>query len=244
MGLPPLVDVAKVLETQTAKDLYKDAIQPLAVQVGEIAGTLGRGANALLLPVEALIYGADKLKTKFLPDLNKKLELVPDQHLISPTIIIAGPLLESLRFTVDEPELRRMYVNLLASAMDNRVSNTVHPAFVEVVRQLTPDEALILRRVNIDEDLFLSEVMGEGNRLQDQFTQFCIDAGVANPDLAGSYLDNLIRLRIFTDVWLSDGKYMPPGGNEYGGYGPSVETTNERAVELSNFGERFLRVIA
>ena len=40
-----------------------------------------------------------------------------------------------------------MYLSLLASAMDSRRAQSAHPAFVEIIRQLTAEEALLLRRV-------------------------------------------------------------------------------------------------
>jgi hypothetical protein len=40
-----------------------------------------------------------------------------------------------------------MYLNLLASAMDDRRAEAAHPAFVEIIRQLTSEEAHLLRKV-------------------------------------------------------------------------------------------------
>ena len=38
-----------------------------------------------------------------------------------------------------------MYVNLLETAMDKETAANAHPAFVEVVRQMVPDEAKIVQ---------------------------------------------------------------------------------------------------
>jgi hypothetical protein len=67
--------------------------------------------------------------------------------LITPPLHIAGPTLESLRYTGAIPPLRQMYENLLATAMDAESVEQAHPAFVEIIRQLTPDEAGILERL-------------------------------------------------------------------------------------------------
>ncbi len=40
-----------------------------------------------------------------------------------------------------------MYLNLLASAMDDRVAKSVHPGFVEIIKQLNANEAKLLRTV-------------------------------------------------------------------------------------------------
>jgi len=46
---------------------------------------------------------------------------------------------------MDNEEIRNMYANLLASSMSEKVKNDVHPAFVEIIKQLSPDEARILK---------------------------------------------------------------------------------------------------
>lgn len=52
--------------------------------------------------------------------------------------MIAGPTLEALRYTYDETELREMYENLLASAMDTRIVNQAVPSFVDAIKQMSP----------------------------------------------------------------------------------------------------------
>jgi len=42
-----------------------------------------------------------------------------------------------------------MYLNLLARAMDQRRVSEAHLAFVETIRQLSPDEALILYKLKL-----------------------------------------------------------------------------------------------
>lgn len=45
---------------------------------------------------------------------------------------------------MDSEELRNMYANLLAKAMNVDEKDKVHPAFVELIKQMAPREALIL----------------------------------------------------------------------------------------------------
>lgn len=46
--------------------------------------------------------------------------------------------------TTTEDELRSLFANLLATAIDNGTAPAVHPSFVDVIKQLTPDEARLL----------------------------------------------------------------------------------------------------
>ena len=52
-----------------------------------------------------------------------------------------------LGFTLDEPQLKAMYLNLLAAASDKRVQDSAHPSFVEVIKQLSASEAESLAAV-------------------------------------------------------------------------------------------------
>lgn len=81
---------------------------------------------------------------KFAEDMAEKLKDVPEDDLIPPKGSLAGPAIQGLGFTVEEPELREMYLNLIATASDRRVASTAHPSFAGVIQQLNADEASAL----------------------------------------------------------------------------------------------------
>ena len=54
------------------------------------------------------------------------------------------PALQAISYSMDSEELRNMYANLLAKAMNVDEKDKVHPAFVELIKQMAPREALIL----------------------------------------------------------------------------------------------------
>ena len=53
--------------------------------------------------------------------------------------------MQYISYCMDNDELRNMYANLLANSMISVVKNGVHPGFVEIIKQLCPDEAKILK---------------------------------------------------------------------------------------------------
>lgn len=69
---------------------------------------------------------------------------VPEDQVVTPRTSIAGPTIQGISYTVEEPELKEMYLNLLATASDARVRDTAHPSFAEVIRQLNTEEAKAL----------------------------------------------------------------------------------------------------
>jgi len=54
-------------------------------------------------------------------------------------------LLQQIAYCYDSEELRNMYSNLLAASMNADTKWNVHPAYVDIIKQLTPDEAKLLR---------------------------------------------------------------------------------------------------
>lgn len=127
-------------------------------QAKEAAGNLGQTAviltktiNNALLPLAAINFAFDKARAyfngRFQQDLSEKAAKIPQESIVEPKASIAGPTLQGLAFTHEEKSLREMYLSLLATAMDRRVADTAHPAFVEIVKQLDAEDADLIRGV-------------------------------------------------------------------------------------------------
>ena len=94
----------------------------------------------------------DVLNVKIDPDkiiklLEKKLEKVSPEQIETPEPYIAVPALQYISYCMDNHELRDMYANLLASSMNKFIKNDVHPGYIEIIKQLCPDEAKILKYI-------------------------------------------------------------------------------------------------
>lgn len=112
---------------------------------------IAQTVHTVLLPLAAANYGAQRfaeyMKERFGPELQERLSDVPEGELTVPKTVVAGPVLDSLVYAHDDEELRRLYLSLLSSSMDARVSANAHPAFVDVLRQVDSDEVGYLRAV-------------------------------------------------------------------------------------------------
>jgi hypothetical protein len=114
--------------------------------------------------------------------------------------------MQGLAFSYEEPDLKELYLSLLASAMDGRVSADAHPGFVEIIRQLTSEEARLLRIVLsatsnlpiVEVRLQMPESQGFVALLQ-HLVPFASSAGVPieNPRVT-AIVDNWIRLGLVT----------------------------------------------
>lgn len=187
-----------------AVPIYQDAVQPAVKEIGTALQTVAKTIHIALAPVSALVWGYDQIKEFVSTRVAEKLKDVPPENIATPKPNVAGPVLESLRYTGHEETLRDMYANLLAASMDTRTAKGAHPAFVEIIRQLTPDEARLLRLFVIDRPFPLLDVRREyktqtatergGFDILANFSTLGSEAGCEYPGMTPTYIDNLCRL--------------------------------------------------
>lgn len=197
--------VKETIEAMTglvkAVPIYEDAVQPVAKQVGKSLETVGRAVNAALLPITGLVWGAEKIHEFLATKVADRLKDVPVDDIITPKPNVAGPAIEALRFTGHQESLSDMYANLLAAAMDKNTADGTHPAFVEIIKQLTPDEAKLMSYLLRSVALPLvsisanhSEYTKGGYELASNISLFGVKAKLEHPNIVRTYLDNLCRL--------------------------------------------------
>lgn len=95
----------------------------------------------------ARLLGVSKeyFEDQFEADLNEHLKDVPDENLKEPSGQLLGAAMQGLAFTQGEPDLREMYLRLLVAASDDRRAGDAHPSFAQIIRELSSDEAGLLK---------------------------------------------------------------------------------------------------
>jgi Abortive infection alpha len=180
--------------------------------------------NVALAPIGALIWGYEKIHDWLVPELEARLARVPPERIGIPAPTISGPAIEALRFAGTDETLRDLYANLLATAMDGDTARSAHPGFVEIIKQLTPDEARLLAHLDglpapqlatITVKIVVPPDQGTGEMtMLERFTTLGDEAGCVFPDLSRNYLENLARLGLLeldaTRYWTS-----APGNEKY-----------------------------
>ena len=129
-------------------EVYKDLLQPAVREMGNNLLTIAKVVTVAMSPLKGAIWGFEKIQDWLGVKLTQKLSKVDPEKIQTPKMSIAGPTLLQLHFCKDEPELREMYANLLASAMNKDLSLSVHPSFVTIIQQLTPHEAVLLKLIS------------------------------------------------------------------------------------------------
>lgn len=105
---------------------------------------IGRVSQSRVICSELVIWRLSSweyFNTQFSDDMAERLADVPEEEIVSPRSSVAGPAMLGLGFALEEPQLKAMYLNLLAAASDSRVQETAHPSFAEVIKQLSAAEA-------------------------------------------------------------------------------------------------------
>ncbi|WP_166769377.1 DUF4393 domain-containing protein [Xanthomonas arboricola] len=189
-----------VAELAKSVPIYQDAIQPAAKEAGKSLHLVTRAVNAALTPIEGLVWGVEKIRDFVRERVAAKLENVPPEDVQQPKPHIAVPAIEALRYTGAESDLSELYANLLATSMDKSTAYRVHPGFVDIIKNMSPDEARIMRFLATDGDQPLINIklivneQGHFRTPHRYVSLIGIKAGCEHPPLAASYLDNLARL--------------------------------------------------
>lgn len=144
-----VLEITKEVAKVVAKDVYNDGLKGTVTQTGEIVESIvGLFNNVVFYPVKKANALFKYKLEDFKNDLEIRLNSLPNDKIVEPDLMVAGPALESLKYTYDKEELRNMYLNLLVSSMNKDTKDKAHPSYVEIIRQLTPLDAKVFKRLN------------------------------------------------------------------------------------------------
>ena len=142
------------------------------------SGGLGGGLSAMAMMAVAPLRQLPELATQVpgtLRDLGERMTAIPSARRRAPALAFAAQALAgSVRYGAT---LRERYLNLLAASMDGETAARVHPAFLTVLRQLTPDEVRIISTFQHDGPYPLLTVSARyrfGERLSTELRHFSL----------------------------------------------------------------------
>ena len=179
--------------------ICQDAVQPAAKEVGKALETVTKAINVALAPISAMVWGYDEIKGFVESRVAEKLKNVPQEQIQTPSPLVAGPLLEALRYAGHEKTLRELYANLLANSIDSETVQNAHPSFIEILKNISPDEAKIMKLYATENMQPLIDIKANiqptGFRiLSRNFSFIGQKANCEHVELTPNYLNNLCRL--------------------------------------------------
>ena len=257
LGKEIAVEAAKAV----AVEGYKDTLQPALKAVGSVIALPFQAIDAALAKPKLWVAEKQFNYERTHKLLAEKMRDTPEELIVPPENYVAVPALQQIAYCYDSDELRDMYANLLANSMNKVVKNGVHPGFVDIIKQLSPDEAKILKHMSSNKvlptiSLRYSYNDGGGIDVIKNFSNVGEIVGCENPKDIAKYFDNLIRLGLIVKGELSSltdkTKYEPLKNHRW----IQLYATDEKAkasgfdkfsfsecfVNLTNYGEDFCSI--
>lgn len=237
----------------------------------EIDKTAAKGFNKLAklfwaspIGIKADLYIAERpyKMEKALEEMKKKYENnIPIEYQVEPSSYIALKGVNELNYSLDEEHLKEMFENILISDMDSRKKDRVLPSYLEIIKQLTPDDVKFLKLLKEWDSFCAVEIQVKTNGTQgvkhlDEF--FVYDYKNEDGKEKGriekvnslvadtlSYL-NLIKNKIGTFYTQREKEYTYLFNNTKGLYNldSSIHTVtyDKCAIEFTKLGKNFIDI--
>lgn len=189
---------AELAKQVPIKEVYTDLLHPAFSEAGKGLEGVVRLA---LAPISGMVWCYEQISNYLnvaIPEYFAK-KKIPKEKIKEPDVAIAVPAIEALRYTAKEEVVREFFVNLLGASMNSDTTSLVHPAFVEIVKQLSVSDAKCLiylkgyRKALIDFEV----------RINKEYTfvgSNAIDVPKEFKSNITSHINNFIRLGIFEKV--------------------------------------------
>jgi hypothetical protein len=196
---------------------YDDIVHPSAKSVGNTLSLLPRTVGVWLGKWEKWVINGEESIRLTAEAVQQKALQIPEEKLTEPEQYVAIPAIQQLSYCYDSEELREMYANLLVSSMNTDTKYQVHTSFVDIIKQLTPDEAKLLKILPNGDNFPLIDVrmkLPAGGYILKVHNFTNISEGVCDcPSNVFAYLDNLERLKLIdikNDTYLTDNNLYKP----------------------------------
>ena len=200
---------------------FSDAIQTFTEPLNQLLVPVASSAGKTLQDVWELVFGGfgnyvDKkraVRLKSLEDFKASLEnhvaSIPPDQLCEPPLSIVGPALDASKYYFEEPEIREMFARLIASSMNSQKSDSVHPSFSEIIRQMSPLDAQNLTYFTGSLPIveYRKEDKGDGGYtvvLRNVFLENPNEQDLTKQSISLASLARLGLINIDYDQWLSD----------------------------------------
>ncbi|MGE7946493.1 DUF4393 domain-containing protein [Lysinibacillus sp. NPDC093688] len=184
-------------------DIAKAVVEPPAQQLGQSLADLFYIAFAPLTKKRAQIE--QNIET-FKNEIGAEISKIDPEKIVEPKLYVAGRILDSAKYYVEEEKLRNMFAKLIAASVNEDFKDSTLPAFVQVITDLSSLDAqniVYLKSVHsptthtVAGKIRLDEVTetGFGSTIVENFIPFP-DINTKNHRFYAASVDNLVRLGI------------------------------------------------
>jgi len=124
-------------------EIYGDLAKPGVRQAGKALESIIGLGNTILWPIAWANERSRIYLERNLELYRQRLSEIPEEKIVAVAPEIGVPIAEKLSYVADA-RLSELYVTLLAKASASDTVSVAHPSFVNVINNLSPDEAQLL----------------------------------------------------------------------------------------------------
>lgn len=242
-------DLAQQLAQELVKQLpvpqvYQEGVSGAITETGKLLTDIAKTLRLALAPFQ--LMGA--FQDRFGNFVDHSIRRVPQENRVPPAPQILGPTFEALRYEPADTPIDEMFSQLLSRSLDRTRNSEAHPAYPILIRQLSSDEAVLLKllKTRTYKLVFERELSGDGITSPKTFGPIKPKLDelprqeFAFPDNALFYMEHLERLGLA--LIQQEGQSIPIWTGD-----PTKGTRKQIGIEvnakyaLTDFGNRFVR---
>lgn len=193
----PLSDwVEKLLPARVMEKAYDDVASQPVKEISKAAVDLVKTARLFLAPFQLTAAFQDRFE-RIVERIRTR---VPENRQQPAPAEIVGPSLQQMQYLGEDNPLWQMFEELLTRSVDSESVSKVHPSFVQLISQLSRDEAVILYRLRTGEFKVIDTL--DLNRTEDRFENLVVEesniptADLWQPTQVGLYYSHLSSLSL------------------------------------------------
>lgn len=162
----------------------------------------GRAVNALFASFECWVCERENKVKEMQKILEAKLENIESGDIREPKSYVAIPAIQALSYSMDDECLKNLYANLLAKSMYVKTVDKVLPAFVEIIKQLSPLDARVFADI-VYKRIYAIErpiAVMPGSPKWMSYNIFFTEFDYADVEAISTSLNNIIRLGLLNQI--------------------------------------------
>ncbi len=158
-----------------ARGLGEKALGPAADEFGKELAPVGKELGVVVAKVSRMlisglsgsVYGLEQVGGWIKEQVSQRLKDIPEDKIVEPNPRIAVPATQALLYSMNDELIREMFANLLAADMNADKKGQTHPAFVEMIREMTGPDAKMLSVLRLNAQIQFRIRLKSGNQWQE-----------------------------------------------------------------------------
>src|ERR1041384_3162628 len=171
-----------------AADNFGKEIAPVGKELGAVTVKVAR---LLISGLEKSVYGIETVGSWIQKTVSERLKDVPEDKIVEPNPRIAIPSTQALVYSMNDETIREMFANLLAADMNAETKGRAHPAFVEMIREMTGTDARVLGVFRAAGQVEFRARLSHGNKWNEISTGFSFEVSGLTLDQIAKAVSNL-----------------------------------------------------